>query len=61
MDKVAQQLLEDGLTQRSVSQGLMSVEEFHRTLSAIAEGSENLRDLPTENFSRESFYAVPRR
>jgi hypothetical protein len=61
MDKVAQQLLEDALTQRSISQGRMSVEEFHQTLSAKAEGSENLRDLPIENFSRENFYAVPRR
>ena len=47
----------------------MSVDEFHRMLAAIAEGSERLPDLPTESFSRESFYedrldgrdAVPRR
>jgi hypothetical protein len=38
-------------------------------LDAMAEGSEKLPDLPTESFSRESFYedrlnggdAVPRR
>jgi hypothetical protein len=34
----------------------MTIEEFHRMLAAIAEGSEKLPDLPTESFSRESFY-----
>jgi hypothetical protein len=34
----------------------MSVEEFHRMLDAMAEGSERLPDFPTESFSRETFY-----
>lgn len=34
----------------------MTIDEFHRMLAAVAEGSENLPDLPTESFSRESFY-----
>ena len=69
LEKVAERLLKDALTERSPSRGEMSVEEFHRMLTAIAEGSERLPDLPTESFSRESFYedrlngrdAVPRR
>jgi hypothetical protein len=69
MEKVAEQLLKEALSGPSPSQGQMSVEEFHRMLDAMAEGSEKLPDLPTESFSRESFYedrlnggdAVPRR
>jgi hypothetical protein len=69
LEKVAEQLLKEALTGRTLSRGQMSVEEFHRMLDAMAEGSERLPDLPTESFSRESFYedrldgrdAVPRR
>lgn len=69
LEKVAQQLLEDALAERTLLHGPMSVEEFHRMLDVMAEGSEKLPDLPTESFSRESFYedrlnggnAVPRR
>jgi hypothetical protein len=69
LEKVAEQLLKEALTGRALSQGQMSVEEFHRMLDAMAEGSERLPELPTESFSRESFYedrldggdAVPRR
>jgi hypothetical protein len=69
LEKVAERLLKEALTRHSLSRGRMSVEEFHRLLDAMAEGSEKLPDLPTESFSRESFYedrldgrdAVPRR
>ncbi len=69
LEKVAEQLLREALTGRALAQGQMSVEEFHRMLGALAEGSERLPDLPTESFSRASFYedrldgrdAVPRR
>jgi hypothetical protein len=69
LEKVAEELLKEALTERSLSRGRMSVEEFHRMLDAMAEGSERLPDLLTESFSRESFYedrldgrdAVPRR
>ena len=69
LEKVAEQLLKEALTGRTSSRGPMTVEEFHRMLDAMAEGSERLPDLPTESFSRESFYedrldgrdAVPRR
>ncbi len=69
LEKVAEQLLREALSGSSFSQGQMSVEEFHQMLNAMAEGSERLPDLPTESFSRETFYedrlddadAVPRR
>ena len=69
VETVAEQLLKEALTERAGSRGRLSVEEFHRMLDAMAEGSEKLPDLPTESFSRESFYedrlnggdAVPRR
>ncbi len=56
LEKVAERLLKEALMGRSPSRVQMSVEEFHRMLSAIAEGSESLPDLPTESFSRETFY-----
>jgi hypothetical protein len=69
LERVAEQLLKEALAERTLSHGQMSVEEFHRMLDAMAEGSERLPDLPTESFSRENFYedrldgrdAVPRR
>lgn len=69
LEKVAERLLKEALTERPPSRGQMSVQEFHRMLDAMAEGSEKLPDLPTEGFSRGSFYedrldgrdAVPRR
>jgi hypothetical protein len=69
LEKVAEQLLREALAGRTLSRGQMSVEEFHRMLDAMAKGSERLPDLPTESFSRASFYedrldggdAVPRR
>ena len=69
LEKMAERLLKEALTDRSFSQGRMSVEDFHRMLGTMTEGSENLPDLPTESFSRESFYedqldgrnGVPRR
>jgi hypothetical protein len=56
VETVAEQLLKEALTGRAMSDGRLSVEEFHRMLDAMAEGSDKLPDLPTESFSRESFY-----
>jgi hypothetical protein len=36
--------------------GALTVEQFHAMLQALAEGAENLPNLPTESFTRESFY-----
>lgn len=56
VETVAEQLLKEALTGPAMSQDRLSVEEFHRMLDAMAEGSDKLPDLPTESFSRESFY-----
>lgn len=56
LETVAERLLEEALMEPSLSRGQLSVEEFHRMLTAISEGSEKLPDLRTESFSRESFY-----
>jgi hypothetical protein len=56
LEKVAEQLLREALSERPAPQGRMRVEEFHPMLEAMVEGSEKLPDLPTESFSRESFY-----
>ena len=69
LEQAAEQLLGEALTGHALDRGQLTVEEFHRMLEAIAEGSEKLPNLPTEAFSRESFYedrlngrdAVPRR
>jgi hypothetical protein len=34
----------------------MTIEEFHKMLAEIAEGSEKLPNPPTSSFTRESFY-----
>jgi hypothetical protein len=69
LEKLAERLLVQVLTESSSPHGALSVEEFHHMLEGMAEGSEKLPNLPTESFSRESFYedrldgrdAVPRR
>lgn len=56
VEKVAESLLREALAARSTLQEILSVEEFHSMLSAMAAGSESLPDLPTDTFSRESYY-----
>jgi hypothetical protein len=56
VETVAEQLLKEALIGRAIPHGQLGVEEFHRMLDAMAEGSDKLPDLPTESFSRESFY-----
>jgi hypothetical protein len=59
LEQVAERLLKEALADRSQYRDKMTVEEFRRMLSAMAEGAERLQDLPTESFSRESFYEDP--
>jgi hypothetical protein len=56
LEKVAEQLLQEALKERSPVRNQLSVQDFHRMLSAMREGSEELPDLPTASFSRETFY-----
>ncbi|MHB8503793.1 MAG: hypothetical protein ACYDCG_13395 [Candidatus Acidiferrales bacterium] len=69
LETLAERLLNEALTRSPLPDGKLSVDEFHRMLDSMAEGSEKLPNPPTESFSRESFYedrldgrdAVPRR
>ena len=58
--KVAERLLAQALTQHLGAPGKLSVAEFRAMLSALAQGADNLPDLPTDTFTRESFYQGPR-
>jgi predicted nucleic acid-binding protein len=56
VERVAELVLERALAGRSGPQGNLAVEDFRAMLNGLAEGSERLPNLPTESFSRESFY-----
>jgi hypothetical protein len=56
LEKVAERLLQDALASRSVLQGTLSVDKFHAMLKSLASGSEALPNLPTEAFTRASFF-----
>jgi hypothetical protein len=55
-EKYAGSLLQDALATSIRASGKFTVEELHRMLSQIAEGSENLPILPASALTRESFY-----
>lgn len=56
LEKVAERLLQEALAARSQPRADLSVEDFHAMLDSLAAGSEALPNLPTETFTRESFY-----
>jgi hypothetical protein len=56
MEQLAERLLKEVLAMNSTTNGTLRVAEFHQMLEAMTQGSEKLPDLPTESFSRESFY-----
>jgi hypothetical protein len=56
LEKYASGLLEEALASPLWGSGKLTVEEFHAMLNELAEGSEGLPNLPTEGFTRESFY-----
>ena len=56
LEKYASSLLQQVLASPASGSGKPTLEEFHAMLQALAEGSEKLPDLPTESFTRESFY-----
>jgi hypothetical protein len=69
LEQLAERLLQEALKAGSLPSGTLTVEEFRQMLDGIAEKSDELPNLPTESFSRESFYedrlngrdSVPRR
>ncbi|MCI0355302.1 MAG: hypothetical protein L0099_09740 [Acidobacteria bacterium] len=56
LEKAAERLLQEALSSRTGPEGNLTVEEFHAMLGALAAGSEDLPNLPTATFTRESFY-----
>ena len=56
LEKVAERLLHEALASRAVPKGSLTPGEFRGMLHALSAGSENLPNLPTESFTRESFY-----
>lgn len=56
LEEVAERLLQEALASRSVLRETLSVDRFHAMLRSLASGSEALPNLPTETFTRESFY-----
>jgi hypothetical protein len=56
LESAAERLLQEALTARGAEKTSLTVEDFHAMLKALAAGAEALPDLPTESFTRESFY-----
>lgn len=56
LEKLAECLLQEALATRSVLQRNLSVDDFREMIKSMAIGSEGLPNLPTESFTRESFY-----
>ncbi len=55
-EKYAEILLHDALASAAGGSGKLTLEQFRAMLREIAEGSENLPQLPTSAFSRQSLY-----
>jgi len=55
-EEFAGSLLQEALTPPAGGTGILTIEDFHAMLREMAEGSENLPDIPTSAFTRESFY-----
>jgi hypothetical protein len=56
LERAAAQIIEDAMAAGLAAPGRLTSADFHAMLVAIAEGSERLPNLPTESFTRESFY-----
>ena len=56
LEAIAELLLQEALTARALPKGTLTVGEFREMLQALRMGSENLPDISTESFTRESFY-----
>jgi hypothetical protein len=56
LEAYAGDLLQQSIAQILPRKPRLTVENFHEMLRQMAEGSEHLPELPTDSFSRESFY-----
>lgn len=55
-EEYAAAVLQDALASQSTPSGNLTLDGFHAMLGALRAGSEGLPNLPTEGFTRESFY-----
>jgi len=55
LERAAERILQEALALRTESPSL-SLEGFRAMLKSLATGSESLPNLPTNSFTRESFY-----
>ena len=56
LEMAAARLLEEAMASGNRVSADLTVDDFHAMLTLLAEGSEALPDLPTESFTRDSFY-----
>ena len=56
LETYASNLLQEALLSPGRRRARLTKERFQAMLSALANGSERIPDLPTESFTRESFY-----
>jgi hypothetical protein len=56
LERAAARILEEAMASGRTASCDLTVGDFHALLAAMAEGSERLPSLPTESFTRESFY-----
>jgi hypothetical protein len=56
LERAAARILEEAMAFRFTGSSDLTVGDFHALLASMAEGSDRLPSLPTESFTRESFY-----
>ena len=56
LERAAARILEEAMAFQFTASRDFTVGDFHALLASMAEGSERLPNLPTESFTRESFY-----
>ena len=56
LERAAARVLEDAMAHRVAPASNLTVGDFHSMLATMSEGSEGLPSLPTDGFTRESFY-----
>ena len=56
LERAAARILEEAVASRFAASSNLTVGDFHTMLASMAEGSEGIPSLPTESFTRESFY-----
>jgi hypothetical protein len=56
LETYASNLLQEVLFSPGRRRAKLTKERFHAMLRALADGSERLPNLPTNSFTRESFY-----